>query len=191
MIIDFEKDIKLLKSAWGNVSIISKALTIISLLMSFMSIASLADNIFQFKGFIVTGIEFYRVIISKIFLFIRIDLPVEVRDFIVFNSFLLIPIIKTENTVADASNFSWFRIFLVYCFMITYPILLMLAADADSGVMHRFGILSALALILLMFINEPNRRIILFRTGIHVMIVIVAISTLAAISEGLSKPLES
>lgn len=51
--------------AWKSQSALAKAITFLMTFLAFSSLASLADVIADWKGFILTGIEFYRSVVTK------------------------------------------------------------------------------------------------------------------------------
>ncbi len=53
---DFNEAIEL----WENATLLSKLILSISLFLTFSSVTSLSDSIFEWKGFIRDGVEFYR-----------------------------------------------------------------------------------------------------------------------------------
>jgi hypothetical protein len=60
--VSFKKDIKLLIQSWSQITFFWKVLTTLMILMQISSLASISDTVFQFRGFIATGIEMYRYI---------------------------------------------------------------------------------------------------------------------------------
>jgi len=54
------------KSMWSNCSPGGKFFLSVSFLLSCASVASLADEVFQFRGFILTAIEFYRIPVNHV-----------------------------------------------------------------------------------------------------------------------------
>jgi len=54
------------KSMWSNCSRGGKIFLAISFILSCASVSSLADGIFQFEGFILTAIDFYRIPINYV-----------------------------------------------------------------------------------------------------------------------------
>ena len=58
-------DIKGVKSLWSGASLPFKGLIVVSTFFAVSSITSLSDVIFEWKGFILDGIEFYRGLIVR------------------------------------------------------------------------------------------------------------------------------
>jgi len=78
---DFDK----LKSLWPTMSVMAKGVMIGSFLLSLLSIGSIADIVFEFKGFIVTAIVFYHKITAPVVqffsvYFFNIKIPQSVID---------------------------------------------------------------------------------------------------------------
>lgn len=55
-----KEDVGEVVKEWGKASWKGRALLLLGLLLSASSIASLADTVFQWKGFLLRGVEFYR-----------------------------------------------------------------------------------------------------------------------------------
>ena len=51
---------------WSNFSLATRIFLVVSFFLSCASIASLADSVYQFKGFILTAIEYYRIPVDYI-----------------------------------------------------------------------------------------------------------------------------
>lgn len=56
-----EDDIKQIKKAWPKLSGIARIAMAISVLISVLSVSSIANGIYEFRGFLQTGLELYRV----------------------------------------------------------------------------------------------------------------------------------
>jgi len=55
-----KEDVGEVVNEWGKASWKGRALLLLGLLLSASSIASLADTVFQWKGFLLRGVDFYR-----------------------------------------------------------------------------------------------------------------------------------
>lgn len=67
-----------LKGLWGKCSAPTRIFLLVSFVVSCLSIASLADHVFAFKGFILAGIEFYRIPINYLIEVVKEKIDFEI-----------------------------------------------------------------------------------------------------------------
>lgn len=83
----FYEDLGSVKSNWKQFSAVSKLIATLLLFMQLLAIASIGDNIYHFKGFILQGVELYRTLRAPLINIIHqlnLRIPKEFIDLMVF-----------------------------------------------------------------------------------------------------------
>lgn len=96
---DFEKLLEL----WKSRSLIGKCLLCIAFGSSVLSVGSIADNVYAFKGFLINALHFYRSITEPareiINSIINITISAEYFDYIIFLSLFVIMYFRASKLV--------------------------------------------------------------------------------------------
>lgn len=189
---DIYKEITDLKEMWAGRSLVGKALLLFAFTLSVISVGSLADTVFAFKGFIVLGFDFYRELtepirryISKIFSF---EISQFTQDVFLLFSFWAGSIWRFDVEDPQREGVFWIIGFLVF-----------LAASISAFNLVAYISNKYIAIIIVFplapllhgvtcnksfVIGAHNRICTYFMIGVYFFIACVA-----AISEGLTRPL--
>jgi hypothetical protein len=172
--------------------------------MSVLSIASLADSIFALKGFIAAAIDFYRVVVSPIVAFFEILFRIHIKQqlFDLVAAVILInsttgkaiyaeiqtngvAVPRIRYTVLQAMFLLFWIVAAVALFLVS-PItgLVMATVSFPLWWLIRGYIMSKIFRREQTFEERVDRR-----TSVYILTVYLVVAILAAVSEGLVKPL--
>lgn len=182
------KDIREIANTWGELSPIGKVTTITLSLLSLMSIASISDSVYQFKGFLASGVDLYRAITLLVFspLLEVIDLELSQSQI----DSLVVLSIGCGASINESLKTDFPSLIIVDLFFIS--VAGFLAINLTSGTEYfTAGIILAwaamgfapIALPSLPVYNPQNYRNIIQNLAFYFLIVCI----LAGISEGLSR----
>jgi hypothetical protein len=174
------EDFEGLKSKWSSFSILTKASFLASLILSCLSIASLADHIFKLKGFILEGVRFWSIITNHFvdfFSFLNITVHSWQIDFWVVIGLVYIPYLSVRWSVLNL-RLKLQNIFLVLTYIL-FPFYVNPYYGIGSALFIYFS-----CLILCFLPPKTNDFLVVGLRGISPPIVV---GLLAAISEGLSR----
>lgn len=164
-------------------SLVTRVIFSISFALSFLSIASLADSVYKFKGFILETVNFWREITRPILEFIlQLDLPIETWQFdywvLVSITFLPYTVVRWRSlTLADKLISSFFCMaYFIFPFLLSEKTLLLSVV---------FGVY----LIYLVCFFGPWRTPASLLIGFRMLSPPVLVAILAAISEGIARPI--
>ena len=179
----FFDDLKRLRKVWHKLSTFTKLLQICALILSFMLIAGLADTVFEFKLFLAHAIEFWHTItgfvLEKIEASLGVQIPVVHIDFYVLFALIFFPYLMASWNVIGSRK----RIINVLGVLSWISAPLIIPIDA----------LMVLALVvyfftLIMFLWPPiEDRFLLI--SLRMALPPIAVATIAAITEGLARPI--
>lgn len=112
-----QDDLKDLRELWPSLSIAWKIFLLANFIISFLSITSLADKVFELKGFIVKAVLFYQETVSPIFLFIfsifDVHLSQEKVDALILFTFISASLIRARSIydkklmMLDIATWAW------------------------------------------------------------------------------------
>ena len=98
-----EDDFKAIAKAWRELSLFGKIFALVGLSASALSIASIGDTVFQFKGFILYGIESYRIftgfISSVVVNLTGYDIAQGVLDYLVLTAAIFGSLLRADRTL--------------------------------------------------------------------------------------------
>lgn len=193
-----------LKEEWKTQSIVVKTIAILSFFFTISSLSSLSETIFQWKGFILDGIEFYHKYISspirEVFRFIGIRLSKSTIDVLISFNLFAIPIIryflkslrKDEEAKSFGEKAALGSISLIlFFYLIVIVLILFLTSDkvitSLPWITNYYTILYLIfgvVLITLELFNKRNKSVFL-RIYTPVILGIFVILVLAAVNSGL------
>jgi len=108
---------------WGKCSIGGKVFFVVSFILSCTSVASLAGEIFQFRGFILTIIEFYRIAIDKavdvLNSYSHLAVKFSTAEMFVLNLLLAASYLKTLN-VFFMPTLTRYALIVIFVMFVTY-----------------------------------------------------------------------
>ena len=194
-------EIKEAKTVWKNASLLLRAYIVLSVFLVSGSIASLADIVFAWKGFILDGIELYNSIINIPFINLLNLFDIKITK-INANSMIMFLILfgaLIRGVLAGASKDKTKRIILLLGFVITLEAYALITAATNTDISH-FNALNnptletilynmfALIIVAIYAVSEVTRDAV---ERVHTYIpLLIAISTtliLGAINSGLSR----
>lgn len=115
-----------LKGNWRNSTLPTRCLLILSLFFTISSVASLSDTVFQWKGFILDGVEFYRHYVRQPILvpldFLGLKLHEFQLDSILAISISMGPVVLGPSEEPHAIR--WLRILGVFVALVGLPVVL-------------------------------------------------------------------
>jgi hypothetical protein len=181
-----------LKSQWSKITFGTKVIFILSFSLSVLTVGSLADSIFSFKGFVVAGIEFYREFTEPVRTFISSLLNVEIsrvlQDSIIMAGLWLGSVYRFNEEEHQRSGVSWLvgllvfwlitfglKVFIIQFFSITAAILIIFAF---APLLYAFTCNKSFSIY-------PQNKI----EAQFILIVYFFVACIAAISDGLTRPL--
>lgn len=185
-------DIEELKNTWPLLSPLTKIFLVASLCVSALSVSSIADSIFKFRGFLRVGIDFYREFVAPIFslLFEYLGLVFDaaIIDNFVFVTFISATLIRT----AFVYRAGWFSISINLFVWFTYVYLIFQTKPQSLGIV--FGFLTAIVLLailpsLLGNLRKTKTASVYRISVLNIIATMLLVCIVAAISEALTKPL--
>nr|ABE73745.1 putative cytochrome/quinol oxidase [Parazoarcus communis] len=190
---DIIEEVKDFKKIWANRTPTGKIILAVSFVLSAISIGSLADTVFAFKGFIVEAINFYQHISEPARQYLSDLLGVNISRFSQDSLTMLILTIGAQSRIDDSNKKtrSWFK--LTFC-------LVPLALVGWLAPKLLLPVMSGEVLVLLMFIMAPffyavavNEKSRIYKSdyqlAAYILLVYFCVACIAAISSGLSRPL--
>jgi len=176
------EDFDSLKRQWSSLSSLTKVGFTLSLILSFLSVASLADSLYKMKGFIAEGIRVWQILGKFATDFLgSLGLIVEQwqLDFISLALLVLVPYLSSRWKIFSPSRKATFVLILVLYALMPFVTPKNLAINSIYFVY--FGILVGFFLPP----QSPEFNII----GFRIMLPPILLAIFAAVVEGLSRPL--
>ena len=188
---DFYKEAADLRKMWVERSFIGKAILLFSFAMSIMSVGSLASNVFEFKGFLLNGIDFYTKVTAPlreyISDFFNINVPITMQDSIVLFIIIFGGVIRFDAQEFNRDGWLWVIGLLVYYFILVILGMLGIQCGLEPTLLI-FSVSLLMPTIYALTCNKkfkisPKERLLtLYIIGIYFTVAVIA-----AISEGLSR----
>lgn len=195
-----QDDWKELKGAWGNLSALGKVVSVTSFAGSVLSIASIGDSVYAFRGFIGNTLDYYRTIFEPFRGALEAAMACEiseltadllVADVLVTGSLLRAFTIFGGRAESGPSLAAGQCIGVAACGLLVGTGILASA----SGVLEVWGyvisFVNAFVLIILCFFpeNEVGSGVsrVARLSGTYVCFIVLSVAILAAISEGLTR----
>jgi hypothetical protein len=181
-----------LKNQWSKLSFLTRIVFVFSFALSLLSVGSLADSAFNFKGFIIYGIEFYNAVTEPIKVLLSNIFQIEI-DRIVFDFFLLLLIWVRVSFLEDENideRGGWVVYFLALIAVGVFSFIFGLIFRPLLGyLLTGMILLPILAILYETFINKELRitKLGLLKAG-YFFLIYFFVACIAAISEGLSRP---
>lgn len=189
-----------LKALWGNLSPIAKVFLGASFLLTALSIGSLADAVFEFKGFVVGALAGYRAVVAPII--DKLEISQQVFDLVVAVTLLAAAQDRaryrelTENVEIDIRIITTFILFAVVFYLLFLGVVVFVASFTGYVVATVFfAITWPTVMIVRPFIKRifrPNFSkddVLDLRAGMYILSIYVFVAVVAAISEGLARPI--
>lgn len=198
-----------LKKMWGNCSLATRIFLAVSFFLSCASVSSLADGVFQFRGFLQTAIEFYRIPIDYIVEVLYINwgwfIPPSAADTFVLICLFEASRIKVgggfqKGWLYEIAIITFLAFFIMFMEYITYdPTLVISFAPGFlvvmSGIFFYLGFVHPVAgqtkrapAFKKIEIAPGDRRMFRLVLG-NILTILFLVAVVAAISEGLTRPL--
>ena len=183
-------DINELKKAWPHLSLLTRLLLLLSVLISILSVSSLADSVYKFRGFIVLGIDFYRAFIfpylDTLITFFNIRLNSRELDTTVFISLITGTLIRVMSVYKVKGAGSAIGVWLVYMYLMFDE---KLPPQAVA-----FGYMMAIAFmgvapLMLKKLRGSEVALVYRVSTAFILFIMVLVCGTAAISEGLTRSL--
>lgn len=195
-----------LKVLWGNLSPIAKVFLGASFLVTALSIGSLADAIFEFKGFVVGAVTGYRAVVAPIIewieVYIRLEISQQLFDLVVSVTLVVVAqdraLFKevTEGVEIDIPILASFGLSAVVFYLLFLGVVVFMASLTGYVVATVFFAISwPTVFIVRPFIKRIFRRnfskddVLDLRAGMYILSIYLFVAVVAAISEGLARPL--
>jgi hypothetical protein len=198
------KEFEDFKDEWKNSSFLFKVLVGISFFMAISSIASLADTIFQWKGFILDGLKFYRkyisIPISYGLKYIGFNYDKEAIDIFILFSIVVIPLIKDRFTyITNRGNVKlknkatsiiyralWFDV-IFFLSIILILLATVIVLNKSSSVNYSFIKVKYLVIFLFTCLLEVYFKKRIPKIYYPVFVGIIFVLVLGAINSGIAK----
>lgn len=101
-------EFKKLRSIWSQSSLPARAILIVSTFFTVTSVTSLSDAVFQWKGFILDGLTFYRDCfigtIREVAIYFGIALTADAVDVVILSAIWFIAIVRTNVVAGKIDN---------------------------------------------------------------------------------------
>lgn len=178
----FLEDAESLKSKWSSFSFLTKVLLFILLVMSFLTITSLADHIFKLKGFIVEALNFWVLIrnyIISVLSFIHISIKSWQLDFLLVFGIAFFPYVSERWGILPTSN--RLRIITLVSLYIIFPF----TVSQSTATYTAIYLYIAMLIICLL----PPRTTSFSFIAVRMITPPILVAIVAAISEGIYRPL--
>ena len=186
------EDLQSVKKIWGDTGLGFRVILVISTFLASSSVASLADAVFHWKGFILTGIEYYRSLIVAPLVslshYIGFDYyPYGINSLIAISILIagIVWVFRKEDNLAGGIIFAIFA----------YGIMLALL-EGEAGTVKSLNYIGAASYWFIYFLYPFISKTLSFeKEGVKLAyftpgIIAVSITLiLAAINSGLTRPL--
>jgi len=189
------------KSVWSNCSSGGKIFLAISFILSCASVSSLADGIFQFRGFILTAIEFYRIPINYVTEALNSYWGLAVKrstvEMFVLNSLLVASFSKALNVFfkPTLTRHVFIVIYVIFVTILDYQDWSLGDAPRPDNLPYYFYAVLLASLSFSGFLmpgkTEKVRQIVcIHRSAVgYILTILLLVTVIAVISEGLTRPL--
>lgn len=184
-------DLEELKQAWPNLPLTFKVFLLVSFILSCFSITSLADSVYEFKGFIREAVTFYQETISPVFTNILSYLGLAVSQ-AKLDVILFITLVSTSIIRADFLYRNRIEVTLID-FITWFGFVYLAYHTPDKAV---YGIVYGYYGVVIFFAALPSifhplkkyKSILSYRLALtNVLAVLFLVSIAAALSEGLNR----
>lgn len=178
-----KEDFQKLATSWRKLSTIWKTVLGALLVIQFLSLASIANSVYEFKGFIAAGINFYQAVTEPLLILFRfLKLNFFSRELL--DSFTLIiltfGVLSKASRAVDASKISKSE---MYSILIIIIAIITLYEFLDASPISSIGMLGSM-LVITIGIARISRS---FIPLILFLFPFITISLLAAVTEGIAR----
>jgi hypothetical protein len=189
------------KSMWSNCSPGGKIFLAVSFILTCAPVASLADGIFQFRGFILTAIEFYRIPINYVIEALNSYWDLAVKrstvEMFVLNSLLAASFSKALNVFfkPTLTRYAVIVIYVMFVTILDYQDWSFGDAPRPVNLPYYFYAVLLASLSFSGFLmpgkTEQARQIVsIHRSAVgYILTILLLVTVIAVISEGLTRPL--
>ncbi len=188
-----QEDWNELKKTWSKLSHLGKIISVVSFVITCTSVASLADSIFEFRGFILTGIEFYRSILDYLQV-IGLVISGPKRDVFVAMLLIITGVMKHHDSNTPLFLFPY----SVYIMVVPVVPIGLIFDEPDRALVQAvwmgsialFQFLVILSYAIIPFVTKRELPYTLSARFIlrYILTICFLIAVIAAISEGLTRP---
>ena len=176
------EDFESLKSKWSSLSLLTKVIFSLLLVLSFLSIASLADHVFKLRGFIVEGLNFWSAFTAyfvDLLAVVNISIQPWQIDFWVVLGIAFFPYISERwNVLTTSRKFSLILLLVAY---ITFPF----TVKQSFATYVAFYLYCSILVVCFL----PPRTVSFKLIAVRMVTPPTLVAILAAVSEGLYRPL--
>ncbi len=186
---------------WSNCSLGGKIFLAACFILSCASVSSLADGIFQFRGFILTAIEFYRIPINSVVDVLNSYWDLAVKrstvEMFVLNFLLAASFSKALNVVFELSltRYVFIVIYVMFVTILDYQDWSLGDAPRLDNLPYYFYAVLLASLSISGFLmtgktEEARQMASIHRLAVgYILIILLLVAVIAVISEGLSRQL--
>jgi len=189
------------KSVWSNCSPGGKIFLAVSFILSCASVTSLADENLQFRGFILTAIEFYRIPVNYVIEALNSYWELAVRrstvEMFVLNSLLAASFSKALNVFfkPTLTRHVFIVIYVVFVTSLDYQDWSLGDAPRPDNLPYYFYAVLLASLSFSGFLitgktEEARQTASIHRLAVgYILTILLLVAVIAAISKGLTRPL--
>jgi hypothetical protein len=190
-----------LKKMWSKCSLAAKIFLVVSFFLSCASVLSLADGIFQFRGFFLTAIELYRIPVNYFVEVVNSYWGIVVKpstvDMFVLNSLLAASFLKTLNVFFESTltRYVFIVIFVMFVTILDYQDWNLGDAPRPDNLPYYFYAVLLASLSISGFLMPGKTEVARQTASIHrlavgyILTILFLVAVIAAVSEGLTRPL--
>lgn len=180
-----KSDIAEVRDLWSNATVLTRTVLILSLFLTISSVTSIADVVFEWRGFIRTAIDFYRFAIRDPIAYLLgfIWIPANVTDLIIAGAVAFGVVLRSSEGHPIS------RRHLLLNLLLIFPLGLLGIAALQAFVplaYQPFGWLTLLFLLAGSILGISRRERLRYFT--YVFVVYLVLFVLAAVNEGLTRP---
>jgi hypothetical protein len=177
----FKEDFEKLKNSWGDISLTWKIILGTMLSMQAMSIASIGKSVYEFKGFIIKGIEFYHTLTEPLLDIVHyLEIPLlnrELLDSITWALLYVGIILRAKKFLRNKSD-----MYMGLAGLAAGLLGMVVGGGGISG-MNSYAMFLAIISMICLYAYLVKSWMPLF----YFCLPIIVVSILAAISQGVSR----
>ena len=197
-----QDDWKERKSMWSNCSVGGKFFLAVSFILSCASVFSLADGFFQFRGFILNAIEFYRIPVNYVVEALNSYWDLAVKrstvEMFVLNALLAASFSKALNVffMPTLTRYVLIVIYVMFVTLLDYQDWSLGDAPRPDNLPYYFYAVLLASLSFSGFLmpgktEEARQTASIHRLAVgYILTILLLVAVIAAISEGLTRPLQ-
>ena len=195
------EDLQALTQLWVEGSVLARVFSGASLLLSALSLGSLADAVFQFKGFVAQALDVYRALTATIIEWMRIYFDIEITqmwfDATVVGILCVSSVVRSAVGLGENRFFAFYAAIGIALVVVQAGFLLTVFTSTTFGssIGTVVGLAITLPSVLLMFAygsrNHSDFSMACKIACINVVGLYLLVAVVIAIIEGATRPLAS